>query len=53
MTTMLKLLVYLAPIQEAKFYEGATLFDFVDLANYLKEKLNLKVDLVSERAVRK
>lgn len=36
-----------------KFYEGATLFDFVGLANFLEEKLNLKVDVVSERALRK
>ncbi len=35
-----------------RFYEGATLFDFVDLADYLEDKLGLKVDVVSERAVR-
>jgi len=36
----------------AKFLEGATLFDFVGLGNFLEEKLNLKVDIVSERALR-
>jgi hypothetical protein len=36
----------------AKFAEGATLFDFVGLGNFLEEKLNLKVDIVSERALR-
>lgn len=35
-----------------KFFEGATLFDFVGIANFLEEKLNLKVDIVSERAIR-
>jgi len=34
------------------FYEGATIFDFIALADYLEEKLDLKVDIVSERAVR-
>jgi hypothetical protein len=28
------------------FFEGATLFDFVGLADYLEGKLNLKVDIV-------
>jgi len=36
----------------ARFLEGATLFDFVGLGNFLEEKLNVKVDIVSERAVR-
>jgi predicted nucleotidyltransferase len=35
-----------------KFNEGASLFDFVGLADFLEEKLNLKVDIVSERAIR-
>lgn len=35
-----------------RFFEGATLFDLVGLANFLEEKLNLKVDIVSESAVR-
>jgi len=36
-----------------KFSSGATLFDFVGLADFLEEKLRLKVDLVTERALRK
>jgi predicted nucleotidyltransferase len=36
----------------ARFLEGATLFDFVGLADFLEEKLNLRVDLVSDRAIR-
>jgi predicted nucleotidyltransferase len=36
----------------AKFLEGATLFDFVGLADFLEEKLSLRVDVVSERALR-
>lgn len=36
-----------------KFYEGATLFDLVGLADLLEERLNRKVDIVSERALRK
>lgn len=36
----------------ARFLEGATLFDFVGLANFLEEKINLRVDLVSDRAIR-
>ncbi len=36
-----------------KFYEGASLFDYVALADFLEEKLNLKVDILSERAIRK
>lgn len=35
-----------------KFLNGATLFDFVGLSNFLEEKLGIKVDVVSERAVR-
>lgn len=35
-----------------RFGKGATLFDFVGLANFLEEELNLKVDVVSERAIR-
>jgi len=36
----------------ARFLRGATLFDFVGLANFLEEKLNHKIDLVSDRAIR-
>ncbi len=36
----------------ARFGEKATLFDFVGLADFLEEKLKVKVDLVSERAIR-
>jgi predicted nucleotidyltransferase len=35
-----------------KFFDGATLFDFAELAAFLEEELHLKVDLVSERALR-
>jgi len=35
-----------------RFLKGATLFDFVGLADFLEEKLKVKVDIVSERAVR-
>jgi hypothetical protein len=35
-----------------RFLEGATLFDLVGLGDFLEEKLKLKVDIVSERAVR-
>ena len=35
-----------------RFFEGATLFDFVGLAEFLEEKLDVKVDIVSERALR-
>jgi len=35
-----------------RFKEGATLFDFVGLAEFLEEKLNVKVDIVSESAIR-
>ena len=36
-----------------RFLEGATLFDFVGLANFLEEELNLKVDVVPADTVRK
>jgi len=35
-----------------KFREGATLFDFVGLADFLEEKLNTKVDIVPVDTVR-
>ena len=35
-----------------RFFDGATLFDLNGLANFLEKELNLKVDIVSERAVR-
>lgn len=35
-----------------RFSEGATLFDLAELAEFLEEQLHLKVDLVSERALR-
>ncbi|UJG43986.1 MAG: nucleotidyltransferase family protein [Candidatus Heimdallarchaeum endolithica] len=35
-----------------RFNEGASLFDYIGLADFLEEKLQLKVDVVSERAVR-
>ncbi len=35
-----------------RFFEGASLFDLTGLAIFLEDKLNLKVDIVSERAVR-
>lgn len=35
-----------------RFKKGATLFDYVGLANFLEEKLSIKVDVVSERAIR-
>jgi predicted nucleotidyltransferase len=35
-----------------KFLEGASLFDLVGLGDSLEDKLNLKVDIVSERAIR-
>lgn len=35
-----------------RFLEGATLFDFVGLGDFLEEKLGLRVDIVSERSVR-
>ena len=36
-----------------RFFEGATLFDFVGLGDFLEEKLGIKVDIVSENAIRK
>ena len=35
-----------------RFEKGATLFDLVGLADFLEQKLKMKVDVVSERAVR-
>lgn len=35
-----------------EFKEGADLFDFVALADFLEERLGRKVDLVTRRAVR-
>ena len=35
-----------------KFYEGATLFDLIGLSDLLEDKLKIKVDVVSERALR-
>jgi predicted nucleotidyltransferase len=35
-----------------RFLEGATLFDLVGLGDFLEERLKVKVDIVSERAVR-
>jgi predicted nucleotidyltransferase len=35
-----------------RFFEDATLFDFAELAEFLEEQLHLKVDLVSEGALR-
>ncbi|MCE7747215.1 MAG: nucleotidyltransferase family protein [Candidatus Heimdallarchaeota archaeon] len=35
-----------------RFFEGASLFDLAGLANFLEDVLQLKVDIVSERAVR-
>jgi len=35
-----------------RFKEGATLFDLVGLGDFLEEKLGVKVDVVSERALR-
>jgi predicted nucleotidyltransferase len=35
-----------------RFLEGASLFDLVGLADFLEENLGLKVDVVSERAIR-
>ncbi len=36
-----------------KFSPGASLFDLVRLGNYLENKLQKKVDIVSERALRR
>lgn len=35
-----------------KFYKGATLLNLVGLGNFLEEKLQIKVDVVSQGAVR-
>jgi len=35
-----------------RFEEGATLFDLAGLSIFLREKLNVKVDVVSDRAIR-
>jgi len=35
-----------------RFLEGASLFDFVGLANFLEEKLDLKVDIVPIDTIR-
>lgn len=35
-----------------RFFDGATLFDLSGFGIFLEEKLGIKVDLVSERAVR-
>ena len=35
-----------------KFYKGATLFDLVGLADYLEEKLKVKVDIVPDDTIR-
>ncbi len=36
-----------------EFHKGATLLDVVRLNNFLEEKLQTKVDVVSQRAIRK
>ena len=36
-----------------RFEEGATLFDFVGLSDYLNDLLGIKVDLVTDQALRK
>lgn len=36
-----------------RFSDEATLFDLVGLGNFLEERLGTKVDIVSERALRK
>ncbi len=36
-----------------RFHKGATLFDFSGLADFLEERLHVKVDLVSEGGIRK
>jgi len=35
-----------------RFKEGATLFDLVGLADFIEERLGIKADVVSERAIR-
>ncbi|MBI4162650.1 MAG: nucleotidyltransferase family protein [Candidatus Aenigmarchaeota archaeon] len=36
-----------------RFDKDASLFDFVELGNFLEEKLKVKIDIVSEGGVRK
>jgi len=36
-----------------RFMDGATMFDLVSLGDFLEEKLGVKIDIVSERALRK
>ena len=36
-----------------EFHKGATLLDLVRLSNFLEDRLQTKVDVVSQRAVRK
>ncbi len=38
---------------QVEFHTGATLLDLVRLSKFLEEKLQIKVDVVSQRAVRK
>jgi len=35
-----------------KFLPGATLLDLTGLGNFLEQKLNIKVDVISDRAIR-
>jgi len=35
-----------------EFEKGASLLDMIDIGNYLEERLDNKVDIVSERALR-
>ena len=35
-----------------RFLDGATLFDLVGLGEFVEEKLKIKADIVSERAIR-
>ena len=35
-----------------RFLDGATLFDLVGLGEFIEEKLKVKADIVSERAIR-
>ena len=35
-----------------RFHENASLFDLVGLADFLEKELKLKVDVISERAIR-
>jgi hypothetical protein len=36
-----------------EFFNGATLFDLSGLGDFLEQKLQCKVDIVSQRAMRK